>query len=178
MKRKLLSFLFVWMISILTVWSQNRTVTGLVTNGSEPIIGATVAVKGSTTGTTTDENGKFSINIPEAGATLKIRFLGMTAKEIVIDQNSPTTSLNITLVKDPLMLDEVRVTAIGEQRSLRKIGYSTSQIQGKSVASSGESGVIQGNSGDWGNYGVGIGFADDSLPPHPHSSSSLVLELL
>ena len=135
MKRKLLSFLFVWMISILTVWSQNRTVTGLVTDGSEPIIGATVAVKGSTTGTTTDENGKFSINIPEAGATLKIRFLGMTVKEIVVDQNSPTTGLNITLVKDPLMLDEVRVTAIGEQKSLRKIGYSTSQIQGKSVAS-------------------------------------------
>jgi len=154
MKRKLLSFLFVWMISILTVWSQNRTVTGLVTDGSEPIIGATVAVKGTTAGTTTDENGKFSINIPEAGATLRIRSLGMTIKEIVIDQNSPTTSLNIVLVKDPLMLDEVRVTAIGEQRSLRKIGYSTSQIQGKSVASSGESGVIQGLSGKVSNLAI------------------------
>ncbi|MFZ4798110.1 MAG: SusC/RagA family TonB-linked outer membrane protein [Bacteroidia bacterium] len=154
MKRKLLSFLLAWMVSVLTVWSQNRTVTGLVTDGSAPIVGATVAVKGSTTGTTTDENGNFSLSIPITGATLRFRYLGMTTKEVVFDQNSPTTGLNIVLVKDPLMLDEVRVTAIGEQKSLRKIGYSTSQVEGKAVAGSGESGVIQGLSGKVSNVAI------------------------
>lgn len=154
MEKRLFSVLLLWIISVVTVWSQNRTITGLVTDGSAPIVGATVAIKGQTTGTTTDEKGNFSLLVPITGATIRIRYLGMITKEIVIDANTPETGLNIVLAKDPLMLDEVRVTAIGEQKSLRKIGYSTSNIEGKAIVSSGESGVIQGLSGKVSNLSI------------------------
>ena len=62
------------LMSIFPIWAfaQNTvTITGLVTDDDGPIIGATVKVKGSTTGAITDLDGKYSIQVPENGAVLK-----------------------------------------------------------------------------------------------------------
>ena len=63
---------------------------------------------------------------------------------------------NDTIVKksDGIQLEEISITAIGEQKNSRKIGYSTSQINGKAVVSSGESGLIQGLSGKVSNLAI------------------------
>ena len=140
------------MLSVLTAWSQTRIISGVVTDGKDPLIGATIVIKGSAGGASSDAEGKFSISIPEAGGTLVVRYLGMLVKEINLDATS--SNISVVMEKDPLMLDEVRVTAIGEKRSMRKIGYSTSQIQGKAIASSGESGAIQGMSGKVSNLAI------------------------
>ena len=152
MKQKLVLFTLAWMLSVLTAWSQTRIISGVVTDGKDPLIGATIVIKGSAGGASSDAEGKFSISIPEAGGTLVVRYLGMLVKEINLDATS--SNISVVMEKDPLMLDEVRVTAIGEKRSLRKIGYSTSQIQGKAIASSGESGAIQGMSGKVSNLAI------------------------
>ena len=147
MKKNALLFFAFWALLFESVNAQSILISGKVTDGNEPIIGASIYLKSSNTGTSTNADGNFTIAVPVNGATLKISYIGMKTKEVVIDPKASNAPLVIALEKDELQLEEVRVTAIGEQRSVRKTGYSTSQVQGASIASSGESGVIQGLSG-------------------------------
>ncbi len=147
MKKNALLFFAFWALLLECVHAQSIVISGRVTDGTEPIIGATIYLKSSNTGTSTDANGNFTIAIPANGSTLRISYIGMKTKEVVIDPNAANVALAIALEKDELQLEEVTVTAIGEQRILRKTGYSTSQVKGSSISSSGESGVIQGLSG-------------------------------
>jgi hypothetical protein len=75
--RKLLLLFFVLCGFLLTAAAQQKTVTGTVTGAEDnlPVIGATVQIKGTTTGAATDLNGKYSISVP-VGATIEIRFVG------------------------------------------------------------------------------------------------------
>jgi TonB-linked SusC/RagA family outer membrane protein len=89
-------------------------VTGTVTDAnSEPVIGANVVEKGTTTnGIITDSDGKFSLNVPE-NAVLRVSYIGYVAQEIAVGNQ---TSLNITLVEDAQNLDEVVVIGYGTAR--------------------------------------------------------------
>ena len=83
---------------------QNLTVSGVVKdNAGEPVIGASIAVKGGTTGTISDIDGKFSLNVAK-GAILEVSFIGYKTQEFKIDSSK---SLNIVLKDDTEMLDEV-----------------------------------------------------------------------
>ena len=97
-----------------TVTQQNsRTVSGIVKDASgETIIGANVSVKGTTTGTITDIDGKFSLNVP-AGSTLKISYIGYQDFETVITTQS---TLDVVLKVDSKTLDEVVVVGFGVQK--------------------------------------------------------------
>ncbi|MEZ0482945.1 SusC/RagA family TonB-linked outer membrane protein [Fibrella aquatica] len=75
--------------------------------------GATVSVKGTQLGTTTDANGSFSINMPEGSKTLVISFIGMTTQEVEVGSR---TTLNITLQNTGQSLDEVVVIGYGTQK--------------------------------------------------------------
>ncbi|WP_375447621.1 SusC/RagA family TonB-linked outer membrane protein [uncultured Fibrella sp.] len=75
--------------------------------------GATVSVKGTQLGTTTDVNGTFSINMPADAKTLVISFIGMTTQEVVVGSR---TTLNITLQNTGQALDEVVVIGYGTQK--------------------------------------------------------------
>jgi hypothetical protein len=73
---------------------QNLTVSGVVKdNAGEPVIGASIAVKGGTTGTISDIDGKFSLNVAK-GAILEVSFIGYKTQEFKIDSSK---SLNIVL---------------------------------------------------------------------------------
>jgi len=87
-------------------------VTGTVTNSTdkEPIPGVTVIVKGTTTGTITDINGKYSLAIPAGGKTLIFSFVGMTTEEIQINGQSV---INTTLKEFVVGVDEVVVIGYG-----------------------------------------------------------------
>ena len=101
-------------IGIGLVNAQVSKVTGSVTSHEDglPVVGASVLVKGTTVGTVTDIDGKFTItNVPSSAGTLVISFIGMKTQEVKIKPN-----VNVVLMSDAEVLDEVVVTGYGVQR--------------------------------------------------------------
>ncbi|MDF7812695.1 TonB-dependent receptor [Hymenobacter sp. YC55] len=89
-------------------------VRGRVTGpNKEPILGATVVVKGSTVGTATDADGNFSLTLPDGNATLVISSIGFANQEVAVNGR---TDISITLQNDTKALDEVVVVGYGTQR--------------------------------------------------------------
>ncbi len=139
----LLLGVFVCALQSNSAMAQLRTVSGKVTAAktNEALLGVTVAVKGTTIGTTTDEAGSYTISLPSGSSVLVFMYVGMKKQEIDVGTN---TNLNVTMVDDGNSLDEVVVTAIALERSSKSIGYTTQTVTGKEVAGSGEQNVIQG----------------------------------
>jgi TonB-linked SusC/RagA family outer membrane protein len=91
---------------------QTRTITGLVTDQAthEALIGVNVLVKGTSTGTITDIDGKFSLSFTHANPVLLVSYIGYKTQEIIVGNQS---ALNIGLQADALGLDEVVVIGYG-----------------------------------------------------------------
>jgi len=103
-----------------------QTVTGTISNKEgDKLSGVTINVKGTTIGTTTDAEGKFSINV-SAKAVLTISSVGYAAQDIAV---SGRTAIAITMVRDLRNLDEVVVTALGIKKQARGLGYSTTNVK-------------------------------------------------
>jgi TonB-dependent starch-binding outer membrane protein SusC len=82
-----------------------QTITGTVTDDkNEPLVGASVVVKGTTNGTLTDASGQFNLTVPDAKTVLVITFIGYQTQEIVVGTQ---TTLNIVLAEDATALNEV-----------------------------------------------------------------------
>lgn len=91
---------------------ENKKITGtIVDDNGEPVIGANVSIKGTTTGTITDIDGNFSLDAM-SGATLLISYIGYETQEIAIGNQSV---YNIKLLEDSQALDEVVVIGYGTQ---------------------------------------------------------------
>src|SRR5690606_12367395 len=104
---------------------QPTPVRGTVRNAEgSPLSGVSVAVKGTSTGGSTDDEGRFTIEAP-ANGVLVFTYIGYTAQEVTLNGQS---TLDITLQADEQELGEVVVTALGIQRENRKIGYSASTV--------------------------------------------------
>lgn len=112
MKRKLILFVCA-LASIGIVCAQTISVKGVVLSEDdlEPIIGASVLVKGKNTGTITDIDGGFSLKVNDPAAILVISYLGMLTQEVAIGSN-----LTIKLKPNTQKLDEIVVVAYGQQR--------------------------------------------------------------
>ncbi len=94
-------------------FAQN-TITGIITDEkSQPLPGATVQVKGTSAGTATDFEGKYSINVPENATTLVISFVGYKLQEIIIGGQS---TIDLQLEEDAAQLSEVVVIGYGTQQ--------------------------------------------------------------
>ncbi|MEO5996653.1 MAG: SusC/RagA family TonB-linked outer membrane protein [Chitinophagaceae bacterium] len=108
----------------------NAVITGTITDDTNsPVLGATVNVKGSSNSTTSDANGKFSINAPAKGV-LVFSSVGYTTQEITIDGQ---TSLTIMLVKESQALNTVVVTALGFKKDRKALTYSVTQVGGEDL---------------------------------------------
>lgn len=108
-------------------------VTGFVTDPlGEPIIGANVRVKGSTTGTITDLDGRFMLNANNANGALEISFIGYKTTEI---QMNDKTNFRIVLQEDAALLDEVVVVGFGTQ-SKRNVTGAVSNIKSEALTRS------------------------------------------
>lgn len=72
------------------VWSQERTITGTVSSEQDrsPVPGVNVILKGSSTGTVTDIDGKYSIRVPQTGGVLVFSFIGLATEEVTIGNQS------------------------------------------------------------------------------------------
>ncbi|MDR2148707.1 MAG: TonB-dependent receptor [Tannerella sp.] len=92
--------------------AQQRTISGRVTDaaGGEPVIGAVIQVKGTSNGTSSDVDGKFSFTVPELGGTLVVSYLGYQTQELPLNK----TAFDIALREDVTNLDEVVVIGYGE----------------------------------------------------------------
>ncbi len=102
-------------ISMGLVSAQTSTVSGIVLSeeDGEPVIGASVLVKGTTLGTATDIDGVFSIgNIPSSAKTLVVSYVGMQTQEVTIKSGM----IRVVLKSDSEVLDEVMVVAFGTQK--------------------------------------------------------------
>ena len=104
----------------------------------EPIIGATVMVKGTNTGTITDFDGKFSLNV-EDGTNLEISYIGYQSRQIKAMKRK---SLTVVLREDTEMLDEVVVVGYGSQKR-KEITGSVSSMKMNELPATGASSVTQ-----------------------------------
>ncbi len=104
--------------------ANEETVSGQVLDEKgEPVIGATVTVKGTKIATVTDIDGKFSLKVPK-GSTLVVTYLGYADKEVM----AAGADMQITISQDEEILEEVVVTALGIKRSEKALSYNVQQL--------------------------------------------------
>lgn len=108
---------------------KTKNVKGLVLDeNNEPIIGATVRVKGTRLATVTDMDGNFSLNAPE-GSVLLVSYLGY--KDHELSANSKNTTVNMS--QNVAELNEVVVTALGIKKEAKSLSYNVQQLDKESV---------------------------------------------
>ena len=144
MEKRLFMFLAGLFLSIGMAVAQTQ-VTGIVVSGEdgEPIVGASVKVSGTKTGTITDVDGKFALNVPE-GTKLVVTYLGMLPKTV---NASVSGAMKIKLDPDNKVLDEVVVTAMGITREKKALGYASQVLDAKDLNTSGTSSLASAMQG-------------------------------
>ncbi len=111
--KKLISFLLIFSLSITYAQAQKNMVKGIVFDEiGTPLPGASVTIKGTKTGVTTDFDGNYMIKVGPTGI-LKVSFMGFTSKEIAVKGR---TKIDITLKPDVSQLDEVMIVSFGQQK--------------------------------------------------------------
>lgn len=106
--------------------AQSHVVRGVVTDDEGPLIGASVMIKGTSTGTATDVDGNYSITVPSANAVLEFSCLGYRAEERPVGKS---TTINIRLNVDDNLLEDVVVVGYGTQAKSHLTG-SISKLEG------------------------------------------------
>ncbi len=120
---------------------QQQQVRGKVTDESGTgFPGVNVVVKGSTTGTVTNTDGTYILDVPAETTTLIFSFVGYATQEIAINGQ---TTINVSLVPDVTSLDEVVVTALGVQKESKKLGYSTTTVKTDELVSQRTTNVME-----------------------------------
>ncbi|WP_162627983.1 TonB-dependent receptor [Arcticibacterium luteifluviistationis] len=117
-----------------SVFAQS-VVSGTITDGSnnEPLIGASVSVKGTAIGTTSDIDGKYSLNgIPSGNQTLVISFIGFDRQEISYDGSASV--INVTLVENLNALEEIVITGVMDIAKDRQTPIAVSTITRSEIA--------------------------------------------
>jgi TonB-linked SusC/RagA family outer membrane protein len=137
------TLLVLLLFSIGTVYAQSN-VSGTVTDqDGEPIIGATVLVKGTALGTTTDLDGKYMIEVPESATGLVFSYIGFATQEIPIDGK---TTIDVSM-SEGVDLEKVVVTALGVERSEKALGYAIQEVDGEEIAKSNTTNFIDALNG-------------------------------
>ena len=135
MKQKLMLLMTCLFIGVGLASAQITKVTGTVISEEDglPVVGASILVKGTTVGTVTDMDGKFTLtNVPSSAGTLQISFIGMRTQEVKIQ-----SVVNIVLKGDSEVMDEVVVTALGIKRDRKALGYAAQDLKSDQLNKSG-----------------------------------------
>ncbi|WP_157804947.1 SusC/RagA family TonB-linked outer membrane protein [Confluentibacter lentus] len=109
-------------------FAQAQTVTGKVTDANGvPLLGVNVLLKNTSTGTVTDFDGQYQLQIGgQSNATLTFSYIGYETKDVAV---AGKTVINVTLAESASALDEVVVTALGIKKEAKKLSYSVETVQ-------------------------------------------------
>ncbi|TVZ26025.1 TonB-linked SusC/RagA family outer membrane protein [Gillisia sp. Hel_I_86] len=130
MKKKILLLVFLGLFQILTIYAQEMTITGTVTDETGmPLGGVNIVVKGTSKGVQTDFDGNYSIEAVK-GQVLVFSFVGLQTAEYTV---SDTSVIDAMLAPNAAELDAVVVTAFGIQREKNTLPYAAQQIDGDEV---------------------------------------------
>jgi TonB-linked SusC/RagA family outer membrane protein len=131
MKKSLLVMLLFILGSAGALFAQN-VITGVVTSGEDgtTMPGVNVVVRGTTTGTTTDMDGKYKITVPRDAKTLEFSFIGFNT--LAVDINGKNV-IDVVMQPGNLNLDEVVVTALGISKEKKSLAYSTQQVNTEEI---------------------------------------------
>lgn len=122
--------LIISLLSVAGLYAQSvRGISGTVTSDGEPLIGASVVEKGTTNGTLTDVDGKFTLSVKE-NATIEVSYIGFTSKTFAVGQQ---TVFNVELKEEANVLNEVVAIGYGVQKKKLNTG-ATLQVKGDEVA--------------------------------------------
>ncbi len=140
--RKLMMMLCL-VISIGWAAAQTR-VTGTVvsTDDGQPIIGASVVVKGTSSGTITDSDGKFALTLPANAKVLVFSYVGMQTVEL-----AAKSTMQVQMQSDSRQISEVVVTAMGIKRSEKSLGYAASTVKSDDLTRATPTSVTNGLTG-------------------------------
>jgi TonB-linked SusC/RagA family outer membrane protein len=140
--------LALWILGLIVsaqVFAQTRNLSGKVTDAAtgEALIGVNVTGKGTTTGTVTDIDGNYTLEMPKEVTTLTFSYVGYTTIE------KPITSLtiNASMAADQQIIDEVIVTALGIKKEEKSVTYNAQKIGGSDMDKARENNLVNSLAG-------------------------------
>lgn len=141
MRKKILLFTVI-LISAFRGVAQERVVSGKITSAEDgtPLPGVNVVVKGTASGTVSDSEGKYTIQVPDVSAPLIFSFIGFTTQELLIGER---TVIDVQLVSDTKQLSEVVITAQGIQTEKKALGYAVTTVSGSALVERPETDVAR-----------------------------------
>lgn len=135
--KKILLLLIAYAICIVSAVGQERTVTGTVADGGDPLPGVTVIVKGTSKGTITNLDGKFTLDVSN-NDILVFSFIGYESQEIPVGTQS---NIDVPMEVDSEELDEVVVTALGQETDKKSLGYAVQGVETEELVQTGNPGL-------------------------------------
>lgn len=146
-------------------FAQEKTISGTVSDDSGlPLPGATVLVKGTSSGTSSDFDGNYSIKANQ-GAVLVFSFVGYTTQEITVGASN---TINLTMQEDAESLEEVVVTAFGKAKQKRSLGYAATAVSSDEITEVSSTNPLESLSGK-------IAGVDITSPAQPGASTKVIL---
>ncbi|UCS93153.1 SusC/RagA family TonB-linked outer membrane protein [Echinicola marina] len=138
-------FVFIYLL-VFQVMAQGIMITGKVTTQKDgsPLPGVSVLLQGTTSGSVTDLDGMYSIDVSEGEGNLVFSYLGFVSQTIAINNR---TEIDVVMAEDVSQLGEVVVTALGITRDERSIGYATQEVDGENLTFTKEQNVLGSLSG-------------------------------
>ena len=163
--------LFLLLFSLFAIVGQARIVTGTVTQAEdgEPVIGASVVVKGHTGGVVTDYDGKYSIDVPNDQAELTFSSVGLKQVTVKVGNRSV---VDVVMTGDTELLEEVVVTAMGQSQAKSKLNFSVQELKNDDVVAGQSSNFVNSLQGKV--AGVQVSMAGGS----PNSASQIVIRAI
>jgi TonB-linked SusC/RagA family outer membrane protein len=142
MKKKVFQLLLLglFMLSSSSIYAQLK-VSGVVKSPTGEVLpGATIVVKGTNTGALAGPDGKYTITVPNAQATLVVSFVGMGNQEVVVNGRSV---VDIVMAQGAIAMDEVVVTALGITKEKKSLAYSVGEVKSDEMVRAGNTNVMK-----------------------------------
>ncbi|MBL7858571.1 MAG: SusC/RagA family TonB-linked outer membrane protein [Cyclobacteriaceae bacterium] len=141
MRKNLLVSLLCFALTIVHVWAQERTLSGRVTASEDgtPLPGVNIVLKGTTSGTVTDSDGRYTVTVPADGGTLLFSFIGLVSQEVIVGNRA---IIDLAMVQDARQLGEVVVTSFGIERERKSLGYSIQEVKSDELVKARQTSVL------------------------------------
>ncbi|QZT36442.1 SusC/RagA family TonB-linked outer membrane protein [Halosquirtibacter xylanolyticus] len=146
MRKQLLIWAFLVLVTIQSAFAQTRVITGnvIASKDQQPIPGASVVVTSTTVGTVTDFDGNFSLKVPSDASNITVSFMGMKSQVVSLTEQK---NYSVVLAEDNIAMDEVVITALGISRDKKALGYSVQNVGGDDLTQTKQSNVVSALSG-------------------------------